>query len=273
MSAVDVVLARRVEEAAAWCAAELARAHARLHPTIGAAERVAGGCAAFLGSGSPFSQAWGLGMSGPVAEADLQRLETFYRSRGASVQVLLCPLAHHSLLDLLGRRGYCLTEFENVLVRPVSADESLPPRSGDLSAIPAGFAEAALWARTVAEGFSEQSLVPAPLLEAVELSWHLDGSTAFLARVGDDPAGGATLLIHKRLAVLSGASTRPPFHRRGVHAALVRARLAHAAAAGCDLAVTTTRPGTTSQRNVERLGFRVAYARSLLVRDWATPVP
>jgi hypothetical protein len=31
--------------------------------------------------------------------------------------------------------------------------------------------------------------------------------------------------------------------------------------AGCDLAVTLTMPGTTSQRNVERAGFRTAYTK------------
>ena len=36
--------------------------------------------------------------------------------------------------------------------------------------------------------------------------------------------------------------------------------------AGCDLAVVVTRGGTTSQRNVERLGFTLAYSKATLVQ-------
>jgi hypothetical protein len=49
-----------------------------------------------------------------------------------------------------------------------------------------------------------------------------------------------------------------------VQTALIRARLAFAAAAGCDLAAVNTVPGSVSQRNAERQGFRVVYTRALL---------
>jgi len=52
-----------------------------------------------------------------------------------------------------------------------------------------------------------------------------------------------------------------PFHRRGAHAALIRARLAEAAARGCDLITAGTQPGSTSQRDYERQGFLVAYTK------------
>ena len=51
-------------------------------------------------------------------------------------------------------------------------------------------------------------------------------------------------------------------HRKlGVQYALIAARLAAATEAGCDLAVVYTEPGSESQRNVERLGFRLAYTK------------
>ena len=40
------------------------------------------------------------------------------------------------------------------------------------------------------------------------------------------------------------------------------------ARAGCDLAVTESAPGSASQRNMERLGFRIAYTRVDLVAPW-----
>jgi hypothetical protein len=40
-----------------------------------------------------------------------------------------------------------------------------------------------------------------------------------------------------------------------LQAALLSARLADAAAAGCDVAVSVTRPGAKSQQNAQRQGF------------------
>jgi GNAT superfamily N-acetyltransferase len=132
---------------------------------------------------------------------------------------------------------------------------------------PATPAEANVWARTVAQGFVEQPEIPPALLEIVELPGHAPGVTCFLARVDGQPAGGATLVVQQGVALVNGASTLPPFRRQGVQTALLQARRAAAAAAGCDLAMTCTRPGTPSQRNVERQGFQVAYTRVVLVKD------
>ncbi|MCX4538489.1 hypothetical protein [Streptomyces sp. NBC_01669] len=45
------------------------------------------------------------------------------------------------------------------------------------------------------------------------------------------------------------------------------ARLADAAAAGCDFAVVTTQPGSTSQHNAQRHGLHLLYTRAGLVKD------
>ena len=56
------------------------------------------------------------------------------------------------------------------------------------------------------------------------------------------------------------------FRGRGVQTALLEGRLAAAEAAVCDLAVVMTTPGTPSQRNVERAGFRTAYTFARMVK-------
>jgi hypothetical protein len=61
--------------------------------------------------------------------------------------------------------------------------------------------------------------------------------------------------------VLAGASTVPEARRRGAQLALLHARLRYALDHGCDLAVMGAQPGSGSQRNAERQGFRVAYTR------------
>jgi len=52
-----------------------------------------------------------------------------------------------------------------------------------------------------------------------------------------------------------------------VHTALLSARLAGAAAAGCDVAVITTQPGSKSQQNAQSQGFDLLYTRAVLVKQ------
>ena len=73
-------------------------------------------------------------------------------------------------------------------------------------------------------------------------------------------AGGLVVPEH-RMAGFFGAGTLPEYRGRGIQQAFMRERLRIAQQAGCDLAVTLTMPGTTSQRNVERAGFRAAYTK------------
>jgi ribosomal protein S18 acetylase RimI-like enzyme len=54
------------------------------------------------------------------------------------------------------------------------------------------------------------------------------------------------------IAQFTGAATAPAHRRHGVQTALLSARLADAAAAGCDIAVVTAQPGSKSQQNVQR---------------------
>ena len=75
------------------------------------------------------------------------------------------------------------------------------------------------------------------------------------------------MFIHENVAELGGASTRPAFRKRGVQTALLRARLAAARKAGCDLAVSMTEPGSDSQRNLAQVGFRLAYTKANMVKS------
>ena len=100
------------------------------------------------------------------------------------------------------------------------------------------------------EGATAMSMVP--------------GTTSWLARVDGQPAGGGSLMIHDGLALICGDGTLPGYRHRGVQTLLLQARLAHAAVSGCELAAICTQPGSGSQRNAERQGFQVVYARTML---------
>jgi GNAT superfamily N-acetyltransferase len=68
--------------------------------------------------------------------------------------------------------------------------------------------------------------------------------------------------VHDGVAALYGASTIPAFRRRGVQIATIQALVEAAWQRGCDIAFTLAEPGSTSQRNLERSDFKIAYTRA-----------
>ena len=97
----------------------------------------------------------------------------------------------------------------------------------------------------------------------------MEGAVTFAAEIdGNTVACGAGLVIPEhRIFAICGAGTKAEFRRRGLQTALLHARLTAAAKQGCEYAVVVTQGGTTSQRNCERLGFRVAYSKVTVIRE------
>jgi GNAT superfamily N-acetyltransferase len=269
---LDLELARRIEMAECHAAMETAQTLERVRPESGAAvEGIAGGFAIFAGANSPVTQAVGIGLHGTVSEEDFNRLEAFYRSRREPVRVETCPLADASLFEHFGKRGYRVTEFTNVMARPLKnrdATETWPAAAPGVTIERAGREQIDLWTLTVSQGFSENAAVPQELLDVMKMFAQGPSAECYLARVGGKVAGGGTLALRDGVAGLFGASTLPAFRKRGVQTALLHARLARAAETGCDLSVCLARPGSTSQRNIVRSGFQVLYTRMKSERAW-----
>ena len=262
----SAALARRLEDADARNAALAAEAQQRIRPFEGESGfAIAGGFAAFAGAGSPFTHAVGIGMSGPVSAADIDRIEEFYFSRECNVNLDLCPFADPTLPDLLGRRGYRVVEFNNILVRRLTTpSEPADPRIEQVNG-----ETVADWSRMLAEGFFEHE----PSIDELEIGravFGMRGAAAFCLNIDGNAASGGAACIHSGLAVLFGDATLPRFRGRGLQTALISRRLSWAIANVADLATAATLPGTVSQRNYERSGFRVAYAKVNMQRDWPT---
>ncbi len=274
MKFMDLALARRLERASAMSGKACAEGAQKLHPELGVAEvEIAGGIAVYAGVDSPVTQALGVGLDGPVEAAELDRLEQFYQSRGAPVAIELCPLAGLPLYEALAKRDYRLVEVSNVLVRELKSTDEFTLRPEEPQAKPsgvtvceAGLADEQVFTRTVAEGFREHAAVTPAILEVMEGFFRSENTCSFLAFVDGMPAGGGSVFAFGGVGGIFGASTLPQFRGRGVQTALLAARLHWAARQGCDLAKGITLPGSVSQRNHERFGFRVAYTRTKLVR-------
>lgn len=264
----DVDLARRVEKAEADLIAAATRA-AGHRGADGLVLPVAGGYACFAEAHSPMNKVAGLGFDGLPDEAVLGEIERAFAARGSSTRVELANLADPEIIELLSGRGYRLVEFENVLGRPIGVEETPSTdvqvrRADDVTA----------WVNVVVEGFAHpdgegpisHEHFPADILERAERDMEKAGATAYIALLDGVVAGGGMMRLAGPIAQLAGAATAPPYRRRGVQAALLAARLAEAADAGCEIAVVTTAPGSKSQHNVQRRGFQLLYTRAILVK-------
>jgi GNAT superfamily N-acetyltransferase len=259
---VDQALARRLEMAQAWRGVRYARAHQELHPALPVrTDPLAGGHLIYTGDGMPLNRAIGLGVHGPVTPADLDLAEQFYRRRNLPPRIDVCPLADESLLKLLNSRGYGLEKFYSVLLYPLSEPGAPAPAGICVRISRAGLEDAELWLKTVAQGFEETDVPTQAMLDILAPNFYTSHAACFLAWIDGQPAGGGGMYVHEGVAELGGASTRPEFRRRGVQTALLQARLAAARVQGCDLAMALTSPGSASQRNIERVGFRLAYTK------------
>jgi GNAT superfamily N-acetyltransferase len=267
MRFIDLDLARRVEMAEANAGRACAETCQRFHPEHSVAiEEIAGGVAVFAGVDSPITQVIGVGLHGPVSDAEVDALGEFFHSRNAPAAVELCPLVDASLYEKFAARNYHLLELTDVLILDDLATPRMPDTMSPGVTVRASAPnEAKLWTRTVAEGFAEHYPVTQAMLDVMEGFYGRRDACFFLAFVDGVVAGGGGVFAGQGVGGLFGASTLPAFRRRGVQSVLLAARLAWAREKGCDLALSLARPGSISHRNIERNGFRVAYTRTKLI--------
>jgi GNAT superfamily N-acetyltransferase len=259
----DIDLARRLERTEASGNIEFVEARAKAFPDRGATWiEVAGTFAMFDGVGSPLTQTFGLGISEAITAEHMDTIEEFFRSRGAEVFHEVCPLCDPSVWQLIKERNYQPVEFSNVLFRPISVDLRLDgSRNEDIKVRIVEKNEVNLWAQTSSEGWSEFGEIADFLRELNQVVAYRKNGLSFLAELDGKPIGTGVLMIAGDVALLAGASTIPAARRQGAQLAMLEDRLRYAAAQGCTIAMIVTEPGSGSQRNAERHGFRIAYTR------------
>jgi GNAT superfamily N-acetyltransferase len=266
----DLALARRLERVEAISTSHFVDARARLFPDSGATWiEVAGAYAMFDGVASPVTQTFGLGMWQTPTASHFDRIEAFFTERGAPVFHEVSPLADAAVVPLLNARGYQPFEFTSVMYQPIRVTCERSPHVGDAgeSGRPAGLRvrelgpdEADLYARTAAAGWSESGFGEF-MRDMARVGATTEGGHLFVAELGGQAIATGALNVHDGVAHFAGASTVPEGRRQGAQLALLNHRIHYAAARGCDVAVIGASPGSGSQRNAERNGFRIAYTR------------
>ena len=273
------ILASRIDGAEARLSAGFAQARGpEVRPLV---VPIAGGLAVYAGPASPMNKVIGSAFDAPFDLAALAEVEREWRDRGEAVRIELSILADAAAGPALSERGYQLHGFENVLGCRLE-NRSPAATAPDVVVEALNDNDARLWAEIAVDAFlhpdgtgsvADDALSREQLEHEVLDFGAVPGLQRYLARLDGKAVGEAAFRLDREsgLAQLAGAGTLPAFRARGVQTALLQRRLADARAAGCDLAVVTTSPGTRSQENVMRRGFVLLYTRAILVRPSDAP--
>ena len=269
MQFVDKALARRLESGEEMPQVLYARMFQKTRPEIGAAEEeICGGHMVFAGLGSPIGRATGTGLDRPITAVDIDQVEQFYRAHKTPSQVDLCPLHDPSVFEMFKERRYAIAELNNVLYRKLDTAERFPPPPPGCE-IRRSLTEEANAAGAIVEGAFFPDGAPEAFQGLIAPFYQMEQALAFVASIkGTLVACGTGLVIPEhRVFALCGAGTLAGFRGRGLQTALLRARMAAAVDAACEYAVVVTQGGSISQRNAERLGFRVAYSKVTVIKQ------
>lgn len=259
---MDLALARRLERTEGTLGASFTAVQQQVAPEIGATwSDFDGTYAIFDGADSPMTQTFGLGVFGAITPEALSVIEAFFDSRGAAATHEVSPLAGIETLALLVDRGYRPLELSTVLVQEVG-DPSDAPASPTLRVRATEPADRRAWVETSVAGWSEDPMFARIIRSMAEIASANPAMAHFLVERDGAPIATASMGIHGGVALLAGASTIPSGRGQGAQGMLLAARLAEARRRGCEIAMMVTAPGSTSQRNAERRGFRVAYTRT-----------
>ena len=166
------------------------------------------------------------------------------------------------------KRGYSIAELNNVLYRRLDREERFavtsrvrdPPRHSRRSRGGVSHRRARILPRRRTRGIPGSADAALPDGGSCDVRCQYRRKNGGLrGRTRYSPASRIRGVRCRNLAEFRG---------RGVQTALLHARLAAAAEAGCEYAVVVTQGGTTSQRNCERLGFRVAYSKVTVIKNF-----
>jgi ribosomal protein S18 acetylase RimI-like enzyme len=252
--------AEQVELAAwaeVWAAAppELARRHGIETITIASALCTSVGEQA----STMLNRVVGLGLDEPATDDDLSAIEAFFARQAQPFYVSLNAKAQPPDLPArLARRGftdgYAWMKFTRWAEPPPPTETALRVEQIDSERGP-DFGD------VVAAGYELEPFAADWLAELPTTSWR-----CYVVYDGDEPAGAAALYVHDDTGYLCFAATKQEHRRKGAQSALLAARIADAAAAGCTTLVTETgeriplQP-SNSYRNILRFGFAEAYVR------------
>ena len=235
--------------------------------TNGSVLKVGTGAAFFSGDNSFFSQVigWGFDTTEEQFSSEIQEIEAFYlKLKYRQIDIELCPFVGNVIFSELSKRGYQITELNNISVLDLSrVGFAAVPTQEDCSIRPIDALYLDEWAASVASGFEYDEAIAQFYRYA-----KAECVTPFGVFIHNKLVAGGTIAIHNGIADLGITSTLPAWRNRGLQKSLLSARIEYAIQAGASIATVTTAPGSISDLNIQKMGFQMAYTRIKLGRTF-----
>lgn len=233
---------------------------------------LAGGRLAYSPGVPWINHAVGVALDQPLTNDDLDTLERFYRDRRVQPKLEFTVFAPEETLALLAGRGYFVEHFETVLAREVEPDfdaiASLP------NGLPAGLeirrtdphdVAACRVHSALVSSFFHSGPLPEEMIDMGVRAIQHPRSASFMGFIDGEPIAGCGMEVFEaagtKACALWGTGVIEQHRRQGIQQALIAHRLAYASEQGCRLAIIESKPGFATERNVARMGFRLAYTR------------
>ncbi len=194
---------------------------------------------------------------------DLSSLDTileWYDSYGIHCRFDIAPYtASPALLWQLAKKGWYQSRFYNVFYGIPQED---PHFRSPIQVRRVAPTERDVFASVYCESFEvPETDAYAYVRDTVRGLVTIPTNHCFFALVDDTVAAIGVLSLYGQIGYFALAATRPRFQRHGCQRALLQARLRVAMQQNCTLTVSQTAVTSASQRNVERVGLRLAYTK------------
>lgn len=186
-----------------------------------------------------------------------------YREHGATPLFDLSPYAippfwvQPNVPPLLAQHGLYQGAFHQILYGVPTTD--VPPTPAHITIKEVTHEDAGEFGRTYeqvwGDGIAIRVLIGQPQFRC------------YLAYVDGEAAALAVLHVAHGVGSMANGLTVPALRGRGCQTALLRRRIADAAAMGCELLASQCSPGSVSERNQLRVGFHIAGSKA-----WWVPI-
>ncbi|WP_026908708.1 acetyltransferase [Paucisalibacillus globulus] len=195
---------------------------------------------------------------------EVDKIIDFYKEKDILIQLEITPASANSeLLKILASKGFYQSNFHSVLYgSELSIVEGFNP---SISVRKLKEDEFELYADIYVRGFGLPEFIKPGIAQNNQVLHPLDEWEFYIATVNGYPAGVAVMFYQNGIATLAASATVPEQRNQGVHQALLKERIRDAHIKGAELIVGQAKYASVSSNNMEKLGLRVAYTKSIWV--------
>lgn len=197
---------------------------------------------------------------------EIDKILDFYNEKDIPVQFEITPsFTNSDLLKLLASKGFYQSNFHSVLYgNEFTTFENVNPA---ISLRKLREDEFDLFADIYVRGFGLPEFIKPGIAQNNQVLYQLNEWEFYLATIMGEPAGIGVMFYQNGITTLAASATIPEHRKKGIHRALLVERIKDAHHKGAELVVGQAKYASVSSNNMEKMGLRVAYTKSIWLRS------